>query len=173
MRHNQTGEPIPDELLDKLAAAERFDRNFSTSLEFLATAIIDLELHSATPVDGKIDVAGIEQSVLQRLNMPRSRDALMRSYHAYHTFTQVYAAGVYTYYWSDSLAADIEQSFLETPEGLRNAYLLKRYKTFILNAANTIPAGEAFRKFKGRDPEPDALFRRYGIEAPDTGRANP
>ena len=87
----------------------------------------------------------------------------MRSYHAFHTFTEVYAAGVYTYFWSDSLAADIEQAFLETPEGLRNRELLQRYKTYILEAAHTMRALDAFRAFRGRDPEPDALFARYDI----------
>lgn len=163
MHHYDTDEPIPLELLERMEAARNFDRNFSTSVEFLAVALIDLKLHMADPNEPGFDVQALENKIIAELGMPASRDVLMRTYHAFHTFSPQYGAGVYTYYWSDALAADIASAFEATPEGLRNQELSDRYREYILEAAHTMDAEEAFIAFRGRPPQSDALLRDYGI----------
>jgi len=107
--------------------------------------------------------------VIAELGAPDAVAPLLAIPHAFHTFSREYAAGVYTYYWSDMIAADIAAQFLATSEGLYNEALNARYRTLILEPAHTVPADEAVREFLGRDPDPQALLRRFGLEDGEAG----
>jgi len=162
-RHYQTGEPMPDELIDRIEAVNQYDRVFSANLSFLGTAIVDMQLHSMA--DGReIDAEAEEQRILKELQLPQAVDLVLYTPHAFHTFASApYAAGVYTYLWSDVLAADIAEEFLASPGGLFDAGVSGRYFDIILQPANTVDAAESFAKFRGRAPDPMALMRRFGL----------
>jgi len=161
-RHHQTGEPMPAALIDKVERSLRHDRVFSVNLEFLATAMVDLRLHLLA--DGRsIDAVAEEQNLLAEIGMPAAVTPVLRASNAFHTFTEAYGAGVYTYLWSDAIAADIAEAFLAAPGGLYAPDVAARYRRTILEAGNTRPMREAFREFRGHDPDPDALFRRFGL----------
>jgi peptidyl-dipeptidase Dcp len=83
-----------------------------------------------------------------------------------HSFSNEYAAGVYVYLWSDVMAADIAEAFLQSPGGLYDEKEAERWRTTMLGVGSRVPADEAFRNFRGRDPDPGALLRRFGLEAP-------
>ncbi|MEM7729111.1 MAG: alpha/beta fold hydrolase [Pseudomonadota bacterium] len=162
MRHYETGDAIPDEMLDRLETVNIFDRGTSLMLDFLGVAIFDLELYQRA--DGApVDVMAVEREVLNALDMPGSRDLIMRAPHAFHVYSPQYASSVYTYYWSDALAADIASAFMEAEAGMSDPEMTRRYRRFILDAANTMSASDAFAAFRGRDPDPAALLREYGL----------
>jgi len=166
-RHYQTGEPMPEALIEKVERSLRHDRVFSVNLEFLATAMVDLRLHLLA--DGReIDAVEEEKKLLTDLGMPPAVTPVLRVSNAFHTFTEAYGAGVYTYLWSDAIAADIAEAFLSSPGGLYSPTVAERYRRTILEAGNTRPMREAFRDFRGHDPDPDALFRRFGLLAEPT-----
>lgn len=139
-RHYKTGEPMPVELIEKVARAVKL------------------------MADGRtIDAVKQEQRILKELGMPSAVAPTLRASHAFHTLSEQYAAGLYTYLWSDAIAADIAEAFLAAPGGLYDQEVAGRYRRTILDAANTRPMAEAFREFRRRDPDPDALFRRFDL----------
>jgi len=163
LRHVETGAPISDALIGKLKASVQFDRVFSVTLDYLLTAITDMRLHLLA--DGrKIDAQAVEAQLITDLDAPASVSPLLAVQHAFHTFNREYAAGVYTYYWSDMIAADIAEQFLAAKDGLYDKDLNARYRRLILEPANTVPASEAVREFLGRDPSPEALLRRFDLQ---------
>ena len=166
-RHHETGEPMPSELLAGLRASLRFDRVISLNLDYLAPAIIDLTLHLAADgePDHVIDAAQVEHDTLAALGMPAAWDQVMRAPHFVHAFANAYDAGMYSYLWSDVMVADAAEAFVEAPGGLFDATVAKRWMDTVLSVGNTVPADQAYRNFRGRDPEPDALLRRFGLEA--------
>jgi peptidyl-dipeptidase Dcp len=164
-RHHQTGEPMPAELVDKLERVLKHDRVFSVNLDYLATAQVDMRVHLKAD-GGSIDPVEEERRILAELAIPSAVTPLLRVSHAFHTFAEAYGAGVYTYLWSDAIAADIAEAFLAAPGGLYDADVAARYRRTILDAGNTRPIQEAFREFRGRDPDPDALFRRFDLLQP-------
>lgn len=165
MRHHRTGEPMPVALVEKVERAHRHDRVFSMNLDFLATALTDLRMHRLA--DGRtVDAVAVERETLAGLGMPPAVTPLLRVSHAPHPFTDLYGAAVYTYFWSDALAADIAEKFLAAPGGLYDPEVSALYRRTIVEAGNSRPMHEAFREFRGRDPDPDALFRRFGLMAP-------
>jgi peptidyl-dipeptidase Dcp len=161
-RHYQTGEPMPTALIDKVERSLKHDRVFSVNLEYLATALVDLRIHQLA--DGRsIDAVEEERRILAELDTPPAVTPLLPVSSAFHTFTEAYGAGVYTYLWSDAIAADIAEAFLAAPGGLYDQGVAARYRRTILEAGNTRPMQEAFREFRGHDPDPDALFRRFDL----------
>jgi peptidyl-dipeptidase Dcp len=164
LTHWRTGEPIPEDLIDGVLAAARHDRVFSVTLDYLAGAIIDLRLHRTE--HGEVpDPELVERDVLARIGMPRAVDQTMRPPHFYHIFSEAYAAGVYSYLLGDVMAADVAESFLEATGGLYDPAVAASWRDTLLSTGTSEPVDEAYRRFRGRDPEPDALFRRFGIAA--------
>lgn len=169
LNHWQTGEPIPDSLLNGVFSAARHDRVFSVTLDYLAGAIIDLKLHQlkngASP-----DPTEVERETLKSLGMPHAIDQTMRPPHFFHIFSNAYAAGVYSYLLGDVLAADVAEAFLGSDGGLYDEATAKRWRDSLLSIGAREPLDAAYRRFAGRDPQPDALFRRFGL-VEDAGAA--
>jgi len=163
MRHHQTGAEMPDELIAKIEAVQRNDRVFSMNLDYLATAIVDLRMHRLA--DGRpVSAMDVERATIAELGTPHAVTPLLRMSSAWHPFTEMYGSAIYTYFWSDALAADIAEKFLTAPGGLYDPGVSELYRRTILEGGNTQPIEDAFRQFRGRDPDPDALFRRFGLE---------
>jgi peptidyl-dipeptidase Dcp len=161
-RHYKTGEPMPSELISKVEQGIQHDRVFSVTLDYLATAMVDMRLHLMA--DGRdIDAVAAESKILAQLRMPSAVAPTLAVSQAHHTFSPEYAAGVYTYLWSDAIAADIAEAFLDAPGGLYDQGVAASYRRNILEAGNTRPMSAAFRDFRGRDPDPNALFRRFDL----------
>ena len=159
-RHYQTDEPIPDELLAKLERARSFNQGFST-VEYLASAIVDMRLHLAG--DGPIDVKAFERELLAEIGMPHEMVMRHRIPHFGHVFAgDGYAAGYYSYLWAEVLDHDAFEAFVEEG-GPFNPETARRYRETILKIGDTKDPGVAFRDFRGRDPEPGAYFRYKGF----------
>jgi peptidyl-dipeptidase Dcp len=162
-RHYMTGEPMPQPLVDKIERSGKFNQGYAT-LEYLAAAIVDMDLH--TRPEGVGDMAEFEKEALERLGgMPREIAMRHRLTHFDHLFgNDSYSAGYYSYLWSDVMAADAWQAFVESG-GPWDADVNERLRTHILSDGNSIDRAEAYRRFRGRDPEVQALLDARGLTA--------
>jgi peptidyl-dipeptidase Dcp len=158
--HAETGEPMPEALLNKVLAARKFNQGFAT-VEYTSSAIADLDLHLVE--SGEIDPEKFEAAELTRLQMPDAMVMRHRLPHFQHIFSGGgYSAGYYSYLWSEVLDADAFAAFKETGDVFDPATAAK-LKTFIYAAGNLRPPDEAYRAFRGRDPDPAALMEKRGL----------
>jgi peptidyl-dipeptidase Dcp len=163
-RHYKTGEPMPQALVDKIAQTGKFNQGYGT-LEYLSAAIVDMDLH--TRPEGVDDIAVFEREALARIGgMPREVVMRHRMPHFDHLFgNDSYSAGYYSYLWSDVMAADAWQAFVEAG-GAWDVEVNERLRRHILSDGNSIDRAEAYRRFRGRDPEVQALLDSRGFTAP-------
>jgi peptidyl-dipeptidase Dcp len=159
--HYQTRQPIPQALVDRIKQSEKFNQGYAT-VEYLAAAILDMELHTRS--DGAVDVTAFERDQLALIGMPREIALRHRLPHFDHLFgSDAYSAGYYSYLWSDVMAADTWQAFVEA--GPWDKALAARMRTHILSNGNTSDRAEAYRQFRGRDPDVKALLAKRGFPA--------
>lgn len=159
-RHYQTGAAMPKALLAKIAAARTFNQGYAT-VEYLSAAIVDMELH--TMPGGVIDPTSFERDTLAKIGAPREVAMRHRLPQFNHLFTSdEYSAGYYSYLWSDVMAADTIAAFKETGD-LFDPTLAAKMKTFILAPGNGSDRAEAYRQFRGRDPDVKALLAKRGF----------
>ena len=159
---NADGVAIPDSVIDRLEASLRAERPIMLTLNFLASALVDIHLH--TLADGRLmDVVSEEASFLNALGLPQAVDASMYAAHAFHTFSEQYAAGLYTYLWSNVIAADAAQAFHDAPDGLWDVSVALRWRE-LLEQANRQPIEVTWKTFRGRAPDNRFLFEAYGLE---------
>lgn len=158
----KTGKPMPQELLDKIERASKFDQGFAT-VEFLASAIVDMKLHLAG--SQKIDPDAFEKQTLANLGMPNEIVMRHRTPQFGHIFSSDdYAAGYYSYLWSDVLNADAFEAFTEAG-GPYDKAVAARLRKYVFTVGNTIDPADGYRLFRGRDPQVDALMRKRGFAA--------
>lgn len=164
--HHETGAPIPAELLYKIERASTFREGFDT-VEYLAAALIDMKLHTAGAEP--IDPDAFERETLSALGMPEEIVMRHRTPQFSHVFVgeDDYSAGYYSYLWSDALAADAAEAFLEAG-GYFAPDVAQRLRAHVLSVGNTVDPADGFRAFRGRDVSTDALMRKRGF-APSSG----
>jgi peptidyl-dipeptidase Dcp len=162
-RHYITGETIPESLMQRLEAARTFNQGFAT-VEYVASAIADLELHSLEdPKD--IDITRFESDLLGRRHMPREIVMRHRLPHFAHIFSGGgYASGYYSYMWSEVMDADAFDAFVETGNVFDPA-TAARLKEFVYAAGNRREPAEAYTAFRGRLPSSAAMLRKRGLAA--------
>lgn len=161
-RHADSEKPMPKALLKKIKAAETFDQGFAT-VEYTACALVDLELHALDDVDADFDVAAFEAATLKRLGMPREIIMRHRLPHFQHLFSGGgYAAGYYSYMWSEVMDADAFEAFEEAGD-IYDAETAKRLHDHIYAAGNRRDPEEAYVAFRGRAPKVDALLKGRGL----------
>jgi peptidyl-dipeptidase Dcp len=160
-RHHQTGEPMPEELLQRLIAARNFNKGFAT-VEYIACAMVDLDFHALTAPDN-IDTAAFEREALNRIGMPDEIVMRHRPPHFAHIFAGGgYAAGYYSYMWSEVLDADAFAAFEETGD-IFDPATAKRLHDAVYSAGGRQDPAEAYKAFRGRLPTADALLRKRGF----------
>lgn len=165
-RHHASGEAVPEAMLDALERSLADERIFSVNLDYLADAFIDLRLHLLADGSGTlIDPVAVESETLEALSMPAAWDLVMRVPNFWHAWTESYAAGLYVYLWADVMAADAAEAFATAPDGWYDRDVAKRWRETVLSVGASVSAEDAFRAFRGRDPDPDALLRRFGLVA--------
>jgi peptidyl-dipeptidase Dcp len=159
-RHYQTGEPLPKALLDQLLAARNFNQGFAM-VELLASAIVDMDLHGQK--DGAlIDPDAMQAQSLARIGMPQEIAMRHAIPHFGHIFSgDDYSAGYYSYLWSEVLDADGFGAFKADPF---DPLAARRLYDNIYSAGGTRDFAEAYRAFRGRDPEVKALLEGRGLE---------
>ncbi len=157
--HYETGEPIPDDMRNRLIAARNFDQGFQT-VEYLSCAFVDLELHSSHPPS---DPMRRQAEVLLEIGMPSAIRMRHETPHFLHLFAgDGYASGYYSYIWADTIVADAYKSFLES-EGPFCKETAARLEKHILSAGGTHDPVELYRRFRGKLPGPEALLHKRGL----------
>ena len=162
--HNETGEPMPKELIAKIKKASTFNQGFATT-EYLASALMDMKLHLADP-EG-IDVDNFERETLAELKMPKELPMRHRTPHFGHVFSgEGYATAYYGYMWADVLTSDAAEAFAEAPGGFYDKELAGKLVKYLFAPRNAMDPAEAYRLFRGRDAKIDALMRDRGFPVP-------
>ena len=168
-RHYQTGEPLPDDLLQRFLAARKFGQGFAT-VEFVSSALLDLEFHSQ-PAEASRDVRAFEQRELEKIGMPAEIVLRHRPTQFGHIFSgDHYASGYYSYMWSEVMDADAFGAFEEAGD-IFDPTVAKRLHDDIYSSGGSREPDEAYIAFRGRKPEPDALLRGRGLLDTDTPEA--
>ena len=163
-RHDRTGEPMPEHLIERLTASRTFNQGFAT-VEYLACAMVDLDLHSGQPPAAAV-VGAFEEAALDRIGMPPEIPMRHRLPHFSHLFAgEDYAAAYYSYMWSEVLDADAFEAFEEAGDIFDRA-TARRLRDCILAVGGARDPAEAYTAFRGRLPTPDALLRRRGLARP-------
>jgi len=159
--HYKTGAVIPQELVAKIKKAAKFNQGFGTT-EYLASALMDMKLHLADPEN--IDIDAFERQTLADLKMPSELPMRHRTPHFGHVFSgEGYATAYYGYMWADVLTADAAEAFQEAPGGFYDKEVAKRLVKYLFEPRNSIDPAEAYRLFRGRDAEKEALMRDRGF----------
>ena len=162
--HHQTGKPIPQSLVEKIARASTFNEGFATT-EYLSSALVDMKLHLAG--SQKIDPDAFERKTLAELGMPSELVMRHRTPQFGHVFSgDSYSAGYYSYLWADVLTADAYEAFVEGG-GPYDRTVGQRLRQYIFKVGNTIDPAEGYRSFRGRDARIDALMRKRGFPTKD------
>ncbi len=157
--HYKTGEPIPDELISKLEASSKFNQGF-VATELAGAALLDLAYGEQVQVE---DVRAFEEAVAQKLGMPEEITFRYRSPYFKHIFgDDGYASGYYTYLWSQVLEADALELFEQ--KGMFDKKTAESFKKNILEPGDTEDAMVLYRRFRGADPNADALLRLRGLK---------
>ena len=160
-RHVETGEPMPQDLLDRLLAAQNFDQGFAT-VEYVASALVDLEFHDGPP---PADPMQKQAEVLETLGMPRAIRMRHATPHFAHVFSgDGYSSGYYSYMWSEVMDADAFEAFRETGDAF-DAQMAGRLESHILSAGGRDEAEALYTAFRGRMPGVEALLKGRGLAA--------
>lgn len=159
-RHYKTGQPMPQALLDKIKASETFNQGFATT-EYLSSAILDMKLHTIS--DGIVDPAAFEATTLREIGMPKELVMRHRLPQFNHLFSSdSYSAGYYSYLWSETMDADTFAAFEEAGSPWDKA-TADRFARILLSTGNETDRAEAYRAFRGRDPDVNALLKQRGF----------
>jgi peptidyl-dipeptidase Dcp len=159
-RHCDTGEPIPDLLIERVRAARRFGQAYE-SVRYTASALLDMAAHAATePID---DIVAFEQRVLAERGAPAVAGLNHRLPHFQHLFSgSGYAAGYYVYLWAEVLDADAYDAFVEAGDPF-DAEVAKRVRRWIYSSGNSVEPGAAYEAFRGRAARIEPMLRERGL----------
>lgn len=159
-RHWQTGEPIPQKLIDKLQASSLFNQGFIVT-EFMSAALLDMAYHSiqdTTPIDAE----KFEKETLKRLGLIPEITVRYRSPYFGHIFNGGYSAGYYVYTWAEVLDADAFAAFKETGDVFNPEKARLFYENILTQGGSDDPM-KLYKQFRGKEPSIEPLLRRKGL----------
>src|SRR3954470_14410121 len=161
-RHVETGQAIPEALIARLRAAERFGEAYET-VRYCGSALVDMAVHRHPDPGSVTDWSAFEQQVLQQRGLPPAAGINHRLGHFQHLFASPgYAAGYYVYLWAEVLDADAWDAFEEAGDPF-DPPVAERLRQCIYSVGNSVEPGEAFRRFRGRDPVIAPLLAQQGL----------
>jgi peptidyl-dipeptidase Dcp len=159
-RHYKTGQPMPAALVDKIKKADTFNQGFAT-VEYLSSALVDMKLH--LDPNGVVDPDAFEKKALAEIGMPREMVMRHRLPQFGHLFSSdAYSAGYYSYLWSETMDADTWAAFEEAGNPF-DRKIADAFRINLLSTGNETDRADAYRKFRGRDPDVGALLKRRGF----------
>ena len=162
-KHAETGEPIPQALVDKIRASDTFNQGFAT-VEYLSSAILDMMLHNRK--DPVTDPRAFEKEALAKIGMPKEMVMRHRLPQFNHLFADVgYSAGYYSYLWSETMDADTWAAFTEKGD-VWDKQTAERFRSMLLSTGNESDRIEAYRAFRGRDPDVKYIMKKRGFPVP-------
>ena len=160
-KHYKTGATIPASLVKKIAQNEMYGQGFATT-EFLAAALLDMELHLLKEIPNNFDVLSFEQSVLEKYGLISQIPPRYRSPYFSHTFSGGYTAGYYMYIWAEQLDSDAFEAFLEK-KNIFDQDLAHKLRHEIYARGGIEDAMILYKNFRGKEPDVNALLRNRGL----------
>lgn len=162
-KHYESGEVIPQELVERMLAAGNFNNGFSTT-EYIAASLLDLRWHMLTVEEaaGLTDARAFEQEVLRGYGLIDEIEPRYRSQYFSHIFAGGYSAGYYAYLWSEILDSDGFAAFKQT-ENIFDPETAARLKKWVYEAGGLLEADELYRNFRGQDPSIEPLLEGRGF----------
>ncbi len=158
--HADTGEPMPEELLEKVLAATTYDMGFQT-VEYVASALVDLGFHDGP---APADPMQKQAEILEEIGMPHAIRMRHATPHFAHVFAgDGYSSGYYSYMWSEVMDADAFAAFEETGDPF-DADVAKRLEETVLSSGGSVDAAELYTAFRGRLPGVEALLKGRGLD---------
>jgi len=157
--HYETGEPMPQETIDKITASAKFNQGFIT-VEYMAAAFLDMAYHTLDSTEA-VEPRGFENAAMADIGLIEEIIPRYRSGYFAHIFAGGYSAGYYSYIWSEILDADAFMAFKET--SLFDPETAARYRNEILSKGGTRPGMELYQNFRGRDPVIEPLLENRGL----------
>ncbi len=159
-RHYETGETIPDELLEKLENSKHFNQGFAT-VEYLAASFLDMDWHTIKNADS-LSITEFENNSLNKIGLIPEIISRYRSTYFQHIFSSGYSAGYYSYVWAEVLDADAFEAFRE--KGLFDQQTASGFREHILKNGGTEEPMTMYKKFRGKEPSIEPLLRRKGLK---------
>ncbi|MCZ6503702.1 MAG: M3 family metallopeptidase [Gammaproteobacteria bacterium] len=163
-RHVETGEVIPDEIIEKLLESQTFNQGFATT-EYLAASYLDMAWHtlvSDEDQDEEQDVESFEEKALQQIDLIDAVEPRYKSSYFQHIFSgDHYSAGYYSYIWAEVLDADGFEAFKE--KGIFDAETARSFRENVLERGGTSDPMELYKQFRGREPEVEPLLKNRGL----------
>ena len=159
-KHYQTGEVIPDELVNKILAARTFNQGFMTT-ELCAASILDMKWHELTSVDG-IDIEAFEEKACKEMGLIDEIIPRYRTTYFNHIFNSGYSAGYYSYLWAEVLDKDAFELFKQ--KGIFDPETAMSFRHNILEKGGSEEPMTLYKQFRGAEPDPEALLRARGLK---------
>ena len=159
-KHYQTGEVIPDELVEKIIAAGNFNQGFMTT-ELCAASILDMKWHELSSVEG-IDIEAFEKKACQEMGLIDEIIPRYRTTYFNHIFNSGYSAGYYSYLWAEVLDKDAFELFMQ--KGIFDPETAMSFRHNILEKGGSEEPMTLYKTFRGAEPDPDALLRARGLK---------
>ena len=160
-KHYKTGEVIPQELVDKIVASNKYGQGFAT-VEYLAASYVDMDLHVLTEVPANLDVMAFQTKKLEERGIPKQILPRYSVTNFSHSIGGGYSAGYYSYIWAEVLDCDAFQAFKETGD-IFNQKVAKRFRKQILTPGGISKGSEMYQNFRGRQPKVDGLLENRGL----------
>lgn len=161
-KHYETGEVIPQELVDKLVKAGKYGQGFATT-EYLAASFLDMDFHVLTSIPEDLDVLEFEKESMGKIGLIPQIPPRYRSTYFNHTFGGGYTAGYYSYIWAEVLDSDAYQAFVETGD-IFNREVATKFRKEILERGGQDEAMTLYVNFRGKEPDIDALLENRGLK---------
>jgi peptidyl-dipeptidase Dcp len=158
-KHYETGEVIPDELIEKINAASTLNMGFVTT-EFVAAALLDMEYHTLKET-GTINVKTFEEQAMKQIGLIDEIIPRYRSTYFSHIFSGGYSAGYYAYLWAEVLDSDAFQAFEEN--GIFDQETARLFRENVLSKGNSDDPMELYKRFRGAEPNPIYLLKNRGF----------
>lgn len=158
--HVETGEPIPDELIEKIKRSGKFNQGFAT-VEYLAAAFLDMDWHTVTAMT-ELDALEFEDASMKKIGLIPEIVVRYRSPYFRHIFAGGYSAGYYVYIWAEVLSADAFEAFKEN--GIFDTETAAAFREHILSRGGTEDPMKLYRQFRGRDARIDPLLEQRGLK---------
>ena len=160
-KHYKTGDVIPQELVDKIVASNKYGQGFAT-VEYLAASYVDMDLHVLTEIPANLDVMAFQTRKLEERGIPKQILPRYSVTNFSHSIGGGYSAGYYSYIWAEVLDCDAFQAFKETGD-IFNQKVAKRFRKQILTPGGISKGSEMYQNFRGRQPKVDGLLENRGL----------
>lgn len=160
-KHYETGETIPDELIQKIQESRFFNQGFTT-IEYLSASLLDMKYHTLTPETADIEVNAFEKNALEEIGLIPEIVVRYRSPYFSHIFSGGYSSGYYSYIWAEILDADAFQAFKETGN-IFDPSTAASFRKNILEKGGTQDPMKLYVEFRGREPGIEPLLEKRGL----------